>query len=83
MINKFISYSKNYPSIIELDRNVDKDIFEDLYKIIENASLIFKLNNEDFYYIIDGIQISTNIEYLIKLNNQIDILPENDINENE
>ena len=49
-INKFVNYSKHYPSIIELDRKTGKDIFEEVYKIIEDASLIFKLDNEYFYY---------------------------------
>ena len=52
-IDKFISYSKIYPSIIELDRNDDIfsfNTFEAVDKIITNASLIFKQDNEDFYY---------------------------------
>ena len=52
-IDKFISYSKIYPSIIELDRNYDifsLNTFEAVDKIITNASLIFKQDNEDFYY---------------------------------
>ena len=52
-IDKFISYSKIYPSIIELDRNDDifsLNTFEAVDKIITNASLIFKQDNEDFYY---------------------------------
>ena len=52
-IDKFISYSKIYPSIIELDRNDDifsLNTFKAVDKIITNASLIFKQDNEDFYY---------------------------------
>ena len=49
-IKKFVSYSKHYPSIIELDRKNEKDIYENVYTIIENASLIFKLDKEYFCY---------------------------------
>ena len=52
-IDKFISYSKIYPSIIELDRNDDifsLNTFEAVDKIMTNESLIFKQYNEDFYY---------------------------------
>ena len=37
-IEKFVSYSKHYQSIIELDRNNEKDIFEDVYNIIEDVT---------------------------------------------
>ena len=29
-IDKFVIYSKHYPSIIELERKIEKDIFEDV-----------------------------------------------------
>ena len=33
-IKKFENYSKKYPFIIELDRKNEKDIFEEIYKIV-------------------------------------------------
>ena len=71
IIMKFVSYSKHYPSIIELD------IFEEVYKIVEDARLIFTLDNEYFYYRIDGKQIQKDINELIYLKNKINIKNEN------
>ena len=79
-IDKFISYSKIYPSIIELDRNYDifsLNTFEAVDKIITNASLIFKQDNEDFYFKDKDEKKTTNIETLIHLKNQINIQPKN------
>ena len=73
IIDKFVNYSKHYPSIIELDRKTGKDIFEEVYKIIENASLIFKLDNEYFYYKDDDDKKEKKIEELIELKNKINI----------
>ena len=73
-INKFVNYSKHYPSIIELDRKNEKDIFEEIYIIIKDASLIFKLDNEYFYYKNEGDEkIEKKIEELIDLKNKINI----------
>ena len=76
-IDKFVSYSKHYPSIIELDRKTEKDIFEDVYKIIEDASLIFRLDNEYFCYKINDKSVQKNMKELINLKNKINIQPEN------
>ena len=86
-IRKFESYSKKYGSIIELDRKNEKDIFEEVYQIIKEASLIFNLDNEDFCYKIDDNNFPINIEKLIKLKNKINIQPqekkdESNVNEN-
>jgi len=72
-IDKFVNYSKHYPSIIELDRKTGKDIFEEVYKIIEDASLIFKLDNEYFYYKDVDKQTEKKIDDLIDLKNKINI----------
>ena len=76
-IKKFVNYSKIYPSIIELDRKNEKNIFEEVYTMIENASLIFKMDDEYFYYKIEDKKIQKNIEELIELKNKINIEPEN------
>ena len=78
IIEKFVSYSKHYPSIIELDRKNEKDIFEEVYKIVEDASLIFRLDNEYFCYRIDDKSIQKNINELIDLKNKININNENE-----
>ena len=72
-INKFINYSKHYDLIIDLDRKNTKNIFEDVYKIIEDANLIIKIDNEDITYRVDGKYFTTNIENLINLKNKINI----------
>ena len=74
-INKFINYSKHYDLIIDLDRKNTKNIFEDVYKIIEDANLIIKIDNEDITYRVDGKYFTTNIENLINLKNKINISP--------
>ena len=76
-IERFVSYSKHYPSIIELDRKNEKDMFEEVYKIVEDASLIFRLDNEYFCYTIDDKKIQKNINDLIDLKNKININTEN------
>jgi len=79
----FESYSKNYSSIIELDRNngFEFNLFENVNNIIDNASLIFKQDNEDFCYGKD--KIKTNIEELIHLKNKIHIKSQNNEKETE
>ena len=81
-IKKFKSFSKKFGSIIELDTKNDKDPFKEVYDIIQDASLLFNLDNEDFGYNIDGkfIRIK-NIEELIKLKNKINIQPQKKIKE--
>ena len=76
-IKKFENYSKKYPLIIELDRKNEKDAFEKVYQIIQDANLIFKLDNEDFYYKIDGQNNPVNIKELIDLKNKINVQNEN------
>ena len=72
-IKKFESYSKNYSSIIELDRNdnIQYNLFEKVNKIIKDARLIFKQDDEEFNY---G-ENKTNIDELIHLKNNIYIKP--------
>ena len=77
IIEEFISYSKHYPSIIELDRKTEKDIFEEVYIIVEDAKLIFDLDNEYFCYNIDGKTSQKDINKLIDLKNKINIQQEN------
>ena len=76
-IDKFVSYSKHYPSIIELDRKNEKDIFEEIYTMVEDAKLIFDLDNEYFCYNIDGKTFQKDINKLIDLKNKINIQHEN------
>ena len=49
-IKIFENYSKKFGSIIELDNNEEKDRFEKVYNIINDASLLFDLDGEDFFY---------------------------------
>ena len=76
-ISKFEIYSKIYPSIIELDRNDYSSI--NLYKqvndYIQDATFIFREENEDFSY---GKSGRTNLEELIHLKNKIHIKPPKD-----
>ena len=81
-IKKFESFSKKYGSIIELDCKIEKDAFEEIYQIINKASLLFNLDNEDFCYEINGKFIKIkDIEELINLKNTINIQPQNKKNE--
>ena len=83
-IKKFESFSKKFGSIIELEKKLEKDPFEEVYDIIQDASLLFNLDNEDFGYNIDGkFKKIENIEYLIKLKNKINIQPQQKIKEND
>ena len=72
-IKAFDSYSKNYSTIIDLDRNdnIQYNLFEKVNNIISDARLIFKQDDEEFTY---G-QNKTNIEELIHLKNNIYIKP--------
>ena len=72
-IKKMISFSKHYPSIKELDSKNEKDIFENIYIIIENASLTFKLDSEIFRYINGEEKQEIKIKELIDLKNKINI----------
>ena len=47
-IKIFESFSKKFESIIELEKKNEKDIFDDVYQIIQGESLICKLDSEDF-----------------------------------
>ena len=77
IIKKLISYSKHYPSIKELDNKNEKDIFEKIYIIIEDASLIFKLDGEIFRYTNDDEKKEIEIEELINLKNKMNIQADN------
>ena len=72
-ISIFESYSKNYVSIIELDRNdgLSFKFFENVNNIIKNACFIFKQDNEDFCY--GKNKSKTNMKELINLKNKIHI----------
>ena len=84
-IELFESFSKNYGSIIELDRNDNTafNLFENVDKIIKKASLIFKQDKEDFCYYNENIKNNTNMEELIYLKNRINIKPQNNSNNNK
>ena len=82
IINKFINYSSHYNFIIELDRKNTKNIFEDIYKIIEDANIKIEIDKEDIFYIVDGEYLTTNLENLINLKNKINI-PEKSLEKNE
>ena len=77
IIELFESFSKNYSSIIELDRNDNTafNLFENVDKIIKKASLIFRQDKEDFCYY-DQDKNETNMEKLIYLKNRINIKPQ-------
>ena len=75
---KFESFSKKYGSLIELDRKKGEDNFKEVYDIIENASLLFNIDSEDFCYRIKGETKYINIEKLIKLKNKINIQKKNE-----
>ena len=79
---KFESFSKKYGSLIELDRKKGEDNFKEVYDIIEDASLLFNLDGEDFCYKINGEAKYINSEKLIKLKNKINIQQKKHIKEN-
>ena len=77
-IDKFVSFSKKFGSIIELDSKKGEDNFKDVYNIIQDASLLFNLDDEDFCYKYNNKTIKiNNIEELIKLKNKINIQDKN------
>ena len=83
-IRKFESFSKKYGSIIELDSKTGKDKFEEIYEIINDASLLFNLDNENFIYTINGeTKIIKNIEELIKLKSKINLQPKKNDKDNK
>ena len=73
-ISKFENFSKNYISIIELDRNDDSslNLYQQVIKIIQNANFIFSQDSVDFSY---GEKNEINIKELIHLKNKIHIKP--------
>ena len=73
-ISKFEIYSKNYSSIIELDRNDDSslNLYKQVSNYIQNSTFIFRQDAEDFSY---GESGTTNMEELIHLKNKIHIKP--------
>ena len=72
-ISKFENFSKNYSSIIDLDRNVDSvNLYKQIENYIQDATFIFRQDNEDFSFGENGI---TNMEELIHLKNKIYIKP--------
>jgi hypothetical protein len=77
-IKAFEGFSKKFDSIIELyNKNEKEKPFQEVYNIIQDSSLLFNLDNEDFGYTIDGKLIKIkDIEELIKLKNNINIQPE-------
>ena len=81
-IKIFKSYSKKFGSIIELNERKEEDRFEKVYDIIQDSSLLFNLDNEDFLYNKNGKFIKIDIEELIKLKNKINIQPQKIAKEN-
>jgi hypothetical protein len=82
-IKTFESFSKKFGSIIELENKNEEDPFKEVYDIIQDGSLLFNLDNEDFIYKKDGkfIKIES-IEVLGKFKNKINIQPQKKKNEN-
>ena len=73
-IKTFESFSKKFWSIIELENKNEEELFKEVYDIIQDGSLLFNLDNEDFIYKKDGkfIKIES-IEVLGKFKNRINI----------
>ena len=79
-IKSFENFTKKFVSIIDLKNKNDKEIpFKEVYDFIEDASLFFNLDYEDFEY--KKIKIK-NIEELIKLKDKINLQPKKKIKEN-
>ena len=72
-IKQFVRFTKKYSSIIELDSKKGEDNFKQVYDNIENASLLFNLDGEDFCYKINGKTKKIDLEELKKLKNKINI----------
>ena len=68
------SFSKKFGSIIELENKNEEDPFKKVYDIIQDGSLLFDLDNEDFGYTKNKkfIKIKS-IEELVKYKNKINI----------
>ena len=77
----FEKYSKNYSSIIELDRNDDSslNLYNQVNEIVKDSTFIFKQDNEELSY--GKEQKQTNVEELIYLKNKIHIKPPKETNE--
>jgi hypothetical protein len=71
-INAFVSYSKIYSSIIELDRNDNSslNIFDQVDDIIKKAKFLYLHETENFSY---GEDNKISMEELIHLKNKINI----------
>ena len=74
-IFKFEIYSKNYLSIIELDRNDTSslNLCQQIINYIQDATFIFRQDTENFFY--RGKE-KTSMEELIHLKNKIHIKPQ-------
>ena len=74
------SFSKKFGSIIELENKNEEDPFKKVYDIIQDGSLLFNLDNEDFGYTKNKkfIKIKS-IEELVKYKNKINIQPKKNI----
>ena len=83
IIKTFESFSKKFGSIIELENKNEKNPFKEVYDIIEDGSLLFNLDNEDFgYKDKDGNFIPIrDIHELVKIKNKINIQPQKKIKE--
>ena len=77
-INAFMSYSKIFSSIIELDRNDNSalNIFEQVDKIIQKAKFLFLQDSEVFKYGKEEIKIT--MDELVHLKNKINISQKNE-----
>ena len=83
-IKKFENFTRKSSFIIELDNVKGEDIFNEVYNIIQASSFLINIDNEDLTYMNDNKTIKiSNIEYLIKLKNKIQIQPKKIIKENE
>ena len=73
-ISVFEMFSKNYSSIIELERNDDSslNLFNQVNDYIQDAIFIFRQDNEDFSY---GKDKKTSMDELIHIKNKIHIKP--------
>ena len=74
------NFSKKFGSIIELENKNEEDPFKKVYDIIQDGSLLFNLDNEDFGYTKNKkfIKIKS-IEELVKYKNKINIQPKKNI----
>ena len=77
-INAFVSYSKVFLSIIELDRNDNSalNIFDQVDKIIKDAKFLFLQDSEVFTYEKDKYKIT--MDELVHLKNKINTPPKDE-----